>query len=262
MDQNQFSKPLVVAATAISLAAGIAVGHVIPSPTAVSDTEAAAEKPVPGAPEGPSRRFKIPVTDSQPSEGPANALVTIVQWCDLPDNGCSGMEPAIRSVLERDPKFIRLVFRHYPHSKERMSVAAHQFARAAFEQGGNAKFWKVREKLLGMLARPTMDDLERIAGELGLDWKTIKLGIEKQAFGHVVGGDGVFASMFDVEGSNAIFVNGRPIEGEPSVSKLKALVEEELKAAVKLLAQGVPQEEVYAELTKSGVWNRPDLRVQ
>jgi protein-disulfide isomerase len=259
MDKKLFSKPAIAAATLASLAAGFGAGYFMPSPIATPETKVAPAKPAVAAPTASARRFKIPVSDSQPSDGPANALVTIVQWCDLPDNGCSHMEPAIRSVLERDQGFIRLVFRHYPTS-DPMSMPAHQFVRAAFEQGGRAKFWKAREKLLGMLARPKLEDLEQLAGELGLDWKTIKAGIDKESFAHVVSGDRVFASMFEVTGSNAIFVNGRPIEGEPNAKTLKALVEEELKAAVKLVAQGVPQEEVYAELTKAGEWRRPDIR--
>lgn len=259
MDEKLLSKPLVVAATALALGAGVAAGHFIPSPSPASApvADVAVKAPVADAPAAEPKRYMIPVTDSQPSEGPANALVTIVQWCDLPDEGCSRIEPALRDVLERDKQFIRLVFRHYPRIDEPASVKAHQFARGVFEQGGNAKFWKAREKLLGSMSRPTMEDLERTCHELGLDWNAIKSGVDQESFGHVVSGDRVFASMFEVRGSNAIFVNGRPIEGPPNSKKLKDLVEEELKAAVRLVAQGVPQEEVYAELTKKGEWKKP-----
>jgi protein-disulfide isomerase len=259
MNDKVLSKPAVIAATALALGAGFAAGYFIPSPASSPRPAVAVKEQAAGAPAAEPRRFMIPVSDSQPSDGPANALVTIVQWCDLPDDGCSRMEPALRDVLERDKQFIRLVFRHYPRSEDPMSMKAHHFVRAVFEQGGNDKFWKARGKLLGVMGKLTMEDLERTCNDLGLDWKAIKSGVDREAFGPVVSGDRVFASMFEVQGSNAIFVNGRPLEAPPTAKKLKELVEEELKAAVKLVVQGVPQEEVYAELTKKGEWKKPNL---
>lgn len=260
MHEKLLSKPAMVAATALALGAGFAAGYFIPSPGSAPAAEVVVKEAAADVPAAEPRRFMIPVSDSQPSEGPANALVTIVQWCDLPDDGCSRLEPALRDVLERDKEFIRLVFRHYPRPERPMSMKAHQFLRGVFEQGGNAKFWKAREKLLGVMGALTMEDLERACNDLGLDWKAIETGIDREAFGPVVSGDRVFASMFEVRGSNALFVNGRPLEGAPTSKKLKDLVEEELKAAVKLVAQGVPQEEVYAELTKKGDWKKPIRR--
>lgn len=256
MDRKLLSVPAIAVVTTLALGAGFAIGYNIPSPSGPASSITVAKKPA----EVPRRRFKIPVSDSQPSLGPADALVTIVQWCDLPDDGCARMESALQTVRERDPTLVRLVFRHYHRPERALSMTAHQFVRAVFEQAGNDKFWQVRGRLLGMLVDPTLADFERIAAEVGSDWSAIKARMDSQTFASVVSGDRVFASMFEVADSNATFVNGRPLENPPTPKKLSRLVEEELRAAVKLVAQGVPQDEVYAELTKTGEWKVPNLR--
>jgi protein-disulfide isomerase len=197
--------------------------------------------------------FKIPVSPSQPSQGTEEALVTVVQWCDFPDPACKQSDPVLQKLLKRYPSELRLVFRHYVSATRKDSALAHQFSRAAFEQSG--KFWEARALLLAHQGEVTHADLERYAGELGMDWSVVKKALDAGTFSGHLAADRMFAEMFDVKASGALFVNGRPVSA--SEQTLDALIKEELARANKLLAGGVQKAELYAELTKHGTWRPP-----
>lgn len=205
------------------------------------------------SPARPSLVYKIPVSMSQPSKGPEDALVTLVQWCDLPDPRCAAIEPALQALLKKHPKDLRLVFRHYLEPKREGSSQAHQLARLAHERGG--KFWEARELLLSQKGDVPFEQLEGIAVQLGLDWPQAKAAIEGGNFGGAVVADRMFASMFDVASTPALFANGRPLQGPVTEDALTKLVEEELARAKDSIGQGVQRANLYAELTKNGTWS-------
>ena len=233
-----------LSACAVALAAGFSVGHVAGRPARAEQAAPLTATAVPAH----VKRYKVPVSSAQPSLGPADALVTLVQWCDFPDPACAAMEPAIQRVMSRNPSLVRLVFRHYGRPDNPGSALAHQFLAAAFTQGG--KFWEARNLLFAHKGELTRVTLERYAGELGLDWAGISRAIDNHDFAPVITSDRLFAGMFDVTEVPALFVNGRPAKS----GELDAVVEQELANSVRLLAGGVPKSEIYAELIKQGVW--------
>jgi protein-disulfide isomerase len=242
--------PWIAGAAALAFVASTALGYYVAS-------DAGKEEPAPAAQTGSSVVYKIPVTMSQPTLGPADALVTIVQWCNLLDPGCARAEPTVQALLKQYPKQVRLVFRHYldPAAQPGASLA-HQFARIAHEQHG--KFWEARALLLGHRGAITESDLERYAGQLGLDWASVKKGLDGGGFAGSVAADRVFAGMFDVKAPPAFFANGRPLVGAAS-EHLEPLVKEELARAREAMAKGVQRTDLYAELTKNGVWTPPTV---
>jgi protein-disulfide isomerase len=201
-------------------------------------------------------RYQVPVTSSQPSKGPADAPVTIVEWCDFHLQACKDAEGALATVLSRYGDRVRWVYRHFsqPQSQE-----AHEFARIAFEQAG--KFWEAKQLLQDApTAHPSRADFERYAGQLGLDWPRVSAALDKHTHtGHVIA-DRMFATMFEASSAPAFFVNGRRLEGAPTPPAFTALIDDELARAQALVASGVPKEQVYAELTKNGVWKRVSAR--
>jgi len=239
-----------------------------PQPTAASGTATAApaqpKLPQPGAatgaaaaaPIGP-KRYMIPVSATQPKTGATEALVTLIQWCDLPDAACAALEPGIRDVLKQHPDSVRLVFRHYDRPQRPGSRIAHEFARAAHEQAG--KFWEARALLLAHSGELTLADAERYTQQLGMDWKSVREAINTETFASSITADRIFASMFDVSEPPALFVNGRPLGNKPSAQQLSQMVTDELKNGGELLAQGINKADVYAELTKAGSWNKPNV---
>lgn len=242
---GQLSRPVSLGATLLALVLGFAVGHHL---GAQPD---AAAKPASVGPDT-AKRYRIPVSTSQPSWGPVDALVTIVQWCDLPDAGCRAIEPAVESLRKRHGNELRLVFRHYARPSQ-ASALGHKFARVVHEQAG--KFWEARRLLLEHTGELTRADVERYTAQLELDWPAVRAALDgSQQAGHITA-DRLFADMFDVRDAPAFFVNGRPLAGTPTLQSLESLVVEELARAKQLVSQGVPKDGVYAQLTKNGAWN-------
>jgi protein-disulfide isomerase len=198
-------------------------------------------------------RFKVPVTASQPVKGSAEALVTIVEWCNLLGPECEAVDPIVDAVLKEYGDRVRLVFRHYlPASAP---PVADEFARIAFEQAG--KFWEARDLLRqGGTETPSPAQLEGYAKQLGLDWNAARAALAQHTHtGHVVA-DRLFAEMFDVHAVPAFFVNGRRVAGEATLPAFKAVIDDEIQRATQLVAHGVPKNQIYAELTKNGTWKQ------
>jgi protein-disulfide isomerase len=235
----------------VALASGVFVGYSLGTPKKQTEQAAPAVAQAPAA-LGEVKRYKIPVSSSQPSLGPADALVTLVQWCDFPDPACAAQEPVIQAVMSRNEGLVRLLFRHYGRPDNPGSALAHQFLAASHTHGG--KFWEARKLLFAHRGELTRQHVERYAGMLGLNWPSITKAIDDHEFATVITADRLFAGMFDVTEVPALFVNGRPVKAPVTQASLEALVQEELKHGVQLVAGGVPKTEVYAELTKKGVW--------
>ena len=263
MKHNDIQKSVAALACVVAVAFGGGLGHFLsnlyearpaaPAPTAAVAT---AKK------SGDVKRYKIPVSSAQPVQGPSDALITIVEWCDIPDPACSAIEPALQAARKRYPELVRLVYRHFGRPGQPGSALAHQFLAAAFTQFG--KFWEARALLMAHQGELTRADLERYAGQLGMDWTAVAKAIDDHSYAPVITTDRLFATMFSVEDSPAVFVNGRRMERVTPVL-LDQMIDEEFENTVQLIARGVQAENIYAELTKKGVWTalkREDLQAQ
>lgn len=262
MKQSEISKSVAALACLVAVALGGGLGHLLSNlndARAAAPATRAAAKPADSA---NVKRYKIPVSSAQPSIGPADALITIVEWCDVPDPACNAIEPALQAARKRYPELVRLVYRHFGRPGQAGSSLAHQFLAAAYTQSG--KFWEARALLMAHQGELTRADVERYAGQLGMDWSGIAKAIDDHSYAPVITTDRLFATMFDVEDSPAVFVNGRRLE-HVTQANLDQMIEEEFGSTVQLIAQGVQPENIYAELIKKGVWTplkREDLQAQ
>ncbi|MBM3151112.1 MAG: hypothetical protein FJZ96_02725 [Chloroflexi bacterium] len=153
------------------------------SPTAVSTPASPAGggctslnlAPTPG-PEQPS--LFPPVSDSEYSYGPADAAVTIIEYCDFQCPVCAGFARALAFLSAQYPDDLRVVFRQNPladiHDK---ALLAAQAAEAAALQG---KFWEMHDLLYGRQADwsgLSQDDFSNwLAGQ------SAALGLERDQF--------------------------------------------------------------------------------
>ena len=239
-------------------AAGFATSRGKPAPApqaAARVVEAPASQPL--APAADAQRFQIPVTRSQPGRGPADAIVTIVEWCDLRAGACARTDAMIEQVLNGSGGRVRRVFRHFAQPSHG-SQLAHQLARIAHEQAG--KFWETRALLSRVDGEPTPQQIEDFTQQLGLDPAATSAALQRGTHSGHVTADRVFAQMFEVESAPALFVNGRRLEQSVTLPALQRLVDDELAYANQLVGRGVPREQVYAELTKNGTFKRPATR--
>jgi protein-disulfide isomerase len=249
----------VLGAGLLALLGGFGAGYALHDRDIASRSEA---RPAPReAASGEANRFKIPVSMTQPSRGPEDALVTIVEWCDLRGSACRDVDAPMQALMRKYEGKLRWVHRQLPDPSQQDSALLHHFARGAFMHGG--KFWEVRERLLRTRDGTTLtnDDLRAIAGELGLDWAAIARGLEDRTFARYVGVDILFAGKFGVNTAPVFFVNGRraaPAAANELKGALSKLIDEEMAEAMRRLDQGVARADVYRVITEDGLWSVDD----
>ena len=200
-------------------------------------TSAAARTATEAAPS--SQRWLVPVGTS-PVRGPADALVTIVEFADFQCPYSKQAEPLLRRLEARFPNELRVAWKDYPLSAHADADAAAQLAREALRQKGVAGFWQAHDRLLAMSPRVGRADLEALARELGLDLAEARKAIETERYRDAVDADVEALARVGTSGTPTFFVNGRLIESEGE-EELGQAVAEALDEARRAMESGAPE---------------------
>lgn len=212
-------------------------------------------------PDDAARRYKVPVTSSQPSLGPGDALVTIVYWNGFLDPNVRAAEAPLQETLKRYGDDVRLVHRSLPESDRQISL--YVFGQAAQSQGET--FWQVRAAMLQLPEDivPRPEDLEPMAKAHGVDLQRMLASTHPHLLHTQV--DARLGKQFGVEEAT-FFVNGRRLLlGDPAslVFRLTRLIDEERKLAAARVAGGVSRGAIYDQTVQAGYWainDDPELR--
>jgi len=239
---------LLMGSLLLAIVAGVGCGNAGDAPAPPAPTPAPLV-----APAAEPERYRIPVTPTEPSRGAEDALVTIVEFSDFECPFCSRVEPTVSAILEEYAGKVRVVWRDNPLPMHANAMPAAEAASAAFAQGGNQKFWAMHDKLFANQKAQSRADLERYAGELGLDLDPFKQALDQRTAQAKIQADQALAKRMGAGGTPAFFINGRLLSGAQPLPKFKELIDDELQRAQKLLAAGTSQRDLYAALTKSGL---------
>jgi len=203
-------------------------------------------KPTPNKPEPKAaptkgfvaeRRYAIPVGEGLPARGPANALVTIVEFGAFDCEQCRSVQGALDRVLAKYPREVRLVFRSLDESNR-----ARRGARIAFAAHKQDQFWKVHDALMKFDDDFTTDSAAKLITRLGLDAETFGKDLRDLEAGsasemikadHAV----IDALRADDDAAPLLFVNGRFLDGSATFEQLDALVVDEKAKAQAFLAK-------------------------
>ncbi len=236
--------------------AGFAVGHVVGSRSATDTGVADGAEEAQAADvivAGDVERYKVPVSDAQPSKGPKDALVTIVEFSEFQCPFCSRVLPTTKQVVDTYGDKVRIVWRNNPLSFHNNAAPAAAVAMEAYAQGGNDKFWEVHDTLFAnqkALGRP---ELEGYAEKAGLDSAKVKKALDEGTHKKAIDADQAMATELGARGTPYFFVNGRQLRGAQPFAAFQKVIDEELVTAETLLKQGVKKEQIYATVTKSGL---------
>jgi protein-disulfide isomerase len=160
---------------------------------------------------------KLTLTD-QPSFGPANAPVTIVEFGDFECPDCKAEAPVLRKELPEgfDGK-VRVIFKNYPlESVHPWAHAAAIAGRCVYQQGDPA-FWKFYDWIYQNQDEISGDNLNSKvlawAGENSVD--TVKLGqcLDTKATEPEVNRSIAEGRELGINGTPTLFINGRKIGG-------------------------------------------------
>lgn len=195
--------------------------------------------------------WKVPVGNS-PTKGPATALVTIVEWSDFQCPFCSKVIPTIDEVAKTYGDKVRVVWKDNPLPFHPRAEPAAELAREARAQKGDKGFWAAHDILWKNQQKLNDEDLLGYAKELGLDVDKVKTAISEKRYGAEISADQDLADDLQASGTPHFFINGRRLVGAQPLEKFKTVIDEEIKKAEALLAKGVAQKDLYAELIKDG----------
>jgi protein-disulfide isomerase len=169
---------------------------------------------------------KVSVSTIGPSRGPEHASVTIVEFSDFQCPYCQKQQEALKQLLADHPKDVRLVFRDFPLKMHPNAAAAAEAGACADEQG---QFWAMHDLRFENRENLATADLKRYARTAGLDGPRFDACLDSGKTQPRIAASLEEGERVGVEGTPALFINGRMFTGATSYAELKQTVDEELK---------------------------------
>jgi protein-disulfide isomerase len=171
-------------------------------------------------------RAEVAIPAGAPSQGPADAKVTIVEFLDYQCPYCHRAQQSVDEVLKLYQGKVRFVHRDYVLGKPR-SLPAARAARCAGEQG---KFWEYHRGLLVDGGDMSDADLLRRAGALGLDGGKFTACAATDRFDADIHAATEAGGELGVSGTPTFFINGRRLVGARPVQDFQQIIDAELRS--------------------------------
>jgi len=208
-------------------------------------------QPAPPPPRIPigSEVYKIEPGNA-PRTGGKEPKITLIAFSEFQCPYCARAKGTIEELLKTYKDDIQVSFRHFPLPFHSNATPAAIAAVAAAEQG---KFWQMHDKLFANQQALSTADLEKYAGEIGLDMAKFKAAIDNPKTKELVEADKKMGETFGVQGTPSFFMNGRAFSGAYPLESFKAAIEEEIKKVDAKIASGTPRAGLYAALIKDGL---------
>jgi protein-disulfide isomerase len=169
---------------------------------------------------------KIQVEEGDnPSIGPKDAPVVIVEFTDYECPFCGRARPVVNQVLKEYKGKVRYVLRDFPLSFHKNSSKAHEAARCAGEQG---KLWEMNKTLFENQKALSIEDLRKYAADLKLDKDKFNQCLDSGKYLKAIQANQEYGEKVGVNGTPAFFINGRMISGARPLASFQEIIEEEL----------------------------------
>jgi protein-disulfide isomerase len=185
-------------------------------------------------PQGAEKKDVAAPDASSPFKGGANAKVVIQEFSEFQCPFCKRVGPTMKELEQEYGNKIKIVWRHLPLPFHKDAPLAAEAAQEAFAQKGNAGFWSMHDKLFevqggeGALSR---ENLEKLAGELGLDMAKFKSALDTRKHKAKVEADAKVGNDAGINGTPGFVVNGYYLSGAQPTPAFKKLINKALKEA-------------------------------
>jgi protein-disulfide isomerase len=176
-------------------------------------------------------RVKPVVEARNPTQGPANAPVVMIEYTDFQCPYCERAQATIVAVRERYGDSVVHVFKNLPLPMHPQAALAAEAALCAADQG---KFWELHDWLFANKSNISKDTLKAEAEALSLDVPAFTECIDSGAHKADVEADAAEAASFGIRGTPGFVINGRILTGAQPPDAFFAVIDDELER------QGLP----------------------
>jgi protein-disulfide isomerase len=186
-------------------------------------------------PEQDKTVFKVDPGKSQ-SKGAKNPTLQVVIFSDFQCPFCGRVEPTLKQMEKEYAGKVRFTWKNFPLPFHQNAQPA---AEAAMAAGAQGKFWEMHDKLFANQQQLDRATFEKYAQELGLDMNKFKADLDANKYKDVIDGEQKEGAALGVQGTPAVFINGRKISGAYPWDTFKKIADEELakKSGGKALAK-------------------------
>jgi protein-disulfide isomerase len=206
---------LVLALVPLACVLGLAAGYLLwgrDEPAAVATAAAAPQ------------RYDVSA-DDDPSLGPPNAPVTIVEFSDFNCQYCRRFhEEVFPDLMAAYPDQLRFVYRDYPITSAESLIAA-QAANCAAQQGD---YWSFHDALFTGELGLGAEAYQTYAARLQLDPQVLAACIAAGTERAEVESDARAAAALGVSGTPTFFINGIPLVGAQPLAQFRSVIDGEL----------------------------------
>lgn len=170
-------------------------------------------------------------TQGHPAKGPANAPVTIVEFSDFECPFCGGLYPTLKKIEENYKDTVRIVYRQFPLNN--LHPHAQKAAEASLCANDQDKFWQLHDAMFTDQQNLTVEDLKSKASKLSLNATTFSACLDSGKYAASIRESIAEGSKVGVDGTPALFINGRFLGGNQPYDEIAKIVDDELVRAGK-----------------------------
>ena len=173
-------------------------------------------------------RQQIEVFSDDPSQGPIDAPIVLVEFSDFQCPYCQRATGILSDLIDRYADQIRFIYKDFPLSNHPQAFKAAEAGNCAHEQG---MFWPLHDKMFVNQDALDVPSLNSYALELGLDQEAFSICLEESRYSEQVQQDLQAGRRGGVSSTPTVFINGRPVMGAVPLETLEEIVLEELAAS-------------------------------
>lgn len=173
-------------------------------------------------------RLEPTVEAYNPTRGPADAPVTLVEYTDFQCPYCDQVQDTVERIMTVYEGQVRHVFKNLPLPMHGQADLAAEAGLCAVDQG---QFWKLHDWMFANKNSLSRDAIVAAAGELGLSTDELVACLDNQTHAPHVQQDMREARSFGITGTPGFLVNGRLVTGAQPFEAFAQIVDEELRKA-------------------------------
>jgi len=170
-------------------------------------------------------RYQVAIADHDPSRGPADASVTVVEFSEYQCPFCARVSPTLKQLSEKYGAKVRFVFKDFPLPNHQQAPKAAEAAHCAGDQG---KYWELHDRLFTNQQQLQVPELKAHAKAVGLDQAAFDQCLDSGKHAAIVKEDLELGTEMGVQSTPTLYINGRQVTGAQPIGVFEAIIDEEL----------------------------------